>query len=613
MLQSLAFKAFLWGLISACSLPLGAITSTFWRPAGRIVAFLMAFGGGALLAALTIDLVGSALEKGHVWWLTLGCVLGGVSFVVLNQVVNYHGGFLRKVSTTVFYLHRQERRRFHKMRHRIRRLEVFRELSRSECGLLADSVICRDFAKGSTIFRQKDPSSHVFIVEHGTVELLDPLDNFRPIQQMVKGDAFGHMAFLTASPHAFVAVAAEETRVLMLPRYAFERLLGSSPRLVEAVQEFLRSERTLDYLIDRQDLSREHAEQWIERALENLQAGSWVEPAVEADQADEDFRRIASQIRRVPIFHQLQASDVERLASRLFFKKHAPGHTFFHQGEPAERMYIVERGIVTLIDPQDRGRRPVTVRNHEAFGAMSFLTGLRHAATAVAVTEAKVWVLRKQDFDELLKESPGLAQAVEQFLQEELFTAYLEKKQDLDEDTATRWVRKAVKSVDAGYAIPRAASMTNAVHEQKGAPLAIWLGILLDGIPESLVIGSSMLHAHVSLSLIAGLFLSNYPEALSSSVGMRQQGMSFARILLMWSSLMAITGVGAAVGSIFFVGAPPVIFSVVEGVAAGAMLTMIAETMLPEAYFKGGSIVGFSTLLGFLAAILFKTFETGGA
>jgi zinc transporter ZupT len=116
-----------------------------------------------------------------------------------------------------------------------------------------------------------------------------------------------------------------------------------------------------------------------------------------------------------------------------------------------------------------------------------------------------------------------------------------------------------------------------------------------------------MLHHGVSLSLIAGLFLSNYPEALSSSVGMRQQGISYPRILSMWTSLMLITGMGAALGTLCFREAPEVLYSFVQGIAAGAMLTMIAETMLPEAYFKGGSVVGFSTLLGFLAAIFFKS------
>jgi zinc transporter ZupT len=132
---------------------------------------------------------------------------------------------------------------------------------------------------------------------------------------------------------------------------------------------------------------------------------------------------------------------------------------------------------------------------------------------------------------------------------------------------------------------------------------------MLDGIPESMVIGASMLHSPLSLSLLAGLFLSNYPEALSSSMGMRQQGLSFRRVLLMWTSLMVLTGVGAALGNLFFTGASITTVSMIQGLAAGAMLTMIAETMLPEAYTKGGSVIGLATLAGFLAAIFFTTLE----
>jgi zinc transporter ZupT len=118
-----------------------------------------------------------------------------------------------------------------------------------------------------------------------------------------------------------------------------------------------------------------------------------------------------------------------------------------------------------------------------------------------------------------------------------------------------------------------------------------------------------MIHTTISLSLIVGLFLSNFPEALSSSVGMRQQGMGFWRILGMWTALTLITGLGAAAGSLLFQEASPNLFGFVEGLAAGAMLTMIAETMLPEAYLKGGNVVGLSTLAGFLIAIFSKTLE----
>jgi zinc transporter ZupT len=163
--------------------------------------------------------------------------------------------------------------------------------------------------------------------------------------------------------------------------------------------------------------------------------------------------------------------------------------------------------------------------------------------------------------------------------------------------------------MDTGQPPPLAADLGRDLADHQGSPLAIWLGITLDGVPESLVIGASLSQSHVSISLIVGLFLSNYPEALSSSVGMRRQGMSFARVMVMWTSLMLITGIGAALGSQFFMGAGPTAFALVEGLAAGAMLTMIAETMLPEAYIKGGSVVGMSTLMGFLVAIFSKTLE----
>ena len=77
----------------------------------------------------------------------------------------------------------------------------------------------------------------------------------------------------------------------------------------------------------------------------------------------------------------------------------------------------------------------------------------------------------------------------------------------------------------------------------------------------------------------------------------------------MWASLMIITGAGAFLGNLVFAGAPAFLFHLVEGMAAGAMLTMVAETMLPEAFHKGGSITGLSTLMGFLTAISFKVLD----
>jgi CRP-like cAMP-binding protein len=327
------------------------------------------------------------------------------------------------------------------------------------------------------------------------------------------------------------------------------------------------------------------------------------------DRHKDAFRRVIKKAGRFPFFRELSEDDLEAVAGRVFWKRHEKGHTFFHQQEASDRMYIIDRGDVALIDPELQSRKPVRVGKGDAFGGLSFLTGSRHTVTAVAESDTSVWVLRRRDFEELLRRSPSLEKAVKRFLGEERITEYLSRKQHFDPERAAEWVHMAVKSMDTRKYIPSASQMTEHFSQKRGAPMAIWLGILLDGIPESLVIGASLIHAHLSLSLIGGLFLSNYPEALSSSTGMRQQGFSVRRVLSMWITLMILTGVGAVLGNLFFEGAPPVFFSLVQGLAAGSMLTMIAETMLPEAYYKGGSIIGLATLFGFLAAIFFKTLE----
>ena len=109
--------AFTMGIISDCALPLGAITALFWTPGDRVAAALVAFGGGALLAALTIDLVVPAFDRGHYFSLATGCMIGGVLFFILNEIINDYGGFLRKASTAshrgsvywsaLVHLHRQ--------------------------------------------------------------------------------------------------------------------------------------------------------------------------------------------------------------------------------------------------------------------------------------------------------------------------------------------------------------------------------------------------------------------------------------------------------------------------------------------------------------------------
>ena len=116
--------------------------------------------------------------------------------------------------------------------------------------------------------------------------------------------------------------------------------------------------------------------------------------------------------------------------------------------------------------------------------------------------------------------------------------------------------------------------------------------------------------ASVPYAFIAGLFLSNFPEAMSSSVVMKLQGWQTRRVLGMWTLLMLVVAVATGAGYLLGAAVPPLVLVGIEGLAAGAMLTMIASTMIPEAVQFGGAMtVGVMTTLGFLSAVLFKLLE----
>jgi len=609
MFETIVLTALVMGLISAVSLPLGALTSTVWRPTDRSMAVLMAFGGGALLAALTIDLVGSAVEKGDFYPLAAGALIGGVLFMFLNQVVNDYGGFLRKASTTIYYLRRKQHQRVREITRQMNQVRLFEDLDTRDFKALAASVRTEQYRKGHLVYQAGDPPESVYIVESGLVELFDPQHDARPVESLGKNDVFGWKACIIGAPTAYTAIAREDTVVWVIPKNAIESLMLNQPVFMQGVHRMLRSDEILDYLRTHQGMSFEEAAEWLDEAAQSLNKRGVVPPAQQVRRNAEAFVAQLERIRRFPLIHGLPPEEQDLIAEHLVYKHHHRGDTFFHRLDPCQRMFFIESGEVHLIDPLEPRRKPTVLQEAEAFGSLSMLTGSRHTYTAVAAEDTTVWELRRQDFEQLLRQAPEFAQRVRAYLQRGEASNYLEQRHHFDTEKAARWTRQALRSMEAGKAMPLAADLVLELQENHGAPLAIWLGITLDGIPESLVIGASMIQTHLSVSLIAGLFLANYPEALSSSVGMRQQGMSYTRILFMWTSLMILTGIGAALGSLFFVDASPTAFALIQGLAAGAMLTMIAETMLPEAYFKGGSVVGISTLCGFLAAIFFKTLE----
>ena len=138
-----------------------------------------------------------------------------------------------------------------------------------------------------------------------------------------------------------------------------------------------------------------------------------------------------------------------------------------------------------------------------------------------------------------------------------------------------------------------------------GSGLAIAVGALLDGIPESVVIGLSLLQGGgVSLVTVAAVFLSNVPEGLSSAAGMRAAGHGRGYVFGVWGAIAVLSGLAAAIGNVALAGASPDAIAGVTAVAAGAILAMLVDTMIPEATEGTHEYSGLITVAGFLAAFV---------
>jgi zinc transporter, ZIP family len=135
--------------------------------------------------------------------------------------------------------------------------------------------------------------------------------------------------------------------------------------------------------------------------------------------------------------------------------------------------------------------------------------------------------------------------------------------------------------------------------QAEGSPLAIVLGSVLDGIPESFVLGLTVLQGGVSVSLLAGVALSNLPEGMSSSSGLKAAGWPRGRVALMWLAVVVVSALSAAAGYALLDPASGLTGALVQAFAAGALLAMLADTLLPEAYEVEGVLTGPLVVVGF--------------
>lgn len=137
-----------------------------------------------------------------------------------------------------------------------------------------------------------------------------------------------------------------------------------------------------------------------------------------------------------------------------------------------------------------------------------------------------------------------------------------------------------------------------------GAGLVIAVGALIDGIPESIVMGLSVLQGGISIPIVAAIAISNFPEGLGSTAALKRSGTSGRYVALLWSGIALVTVVAAVLGFVGFQSASPNLIALITTIAAGGLLAMVCNTMIPEAFDEQHALTGLWATIGFLGAFL---------
>jgi ZIP family zinc transporter len=148
----------------------------------------------------------------------------------------------------------------------------------------------------------------------------------------------------------------------------------------------------------------------------------------------------------------------------------------------------------------------------------------------------------------------------------------------------------------------------NAGGGKSASGLSLLIGSIMDNIPENMALGISLVTGGggaVNIVLMAAIFISNFPEGLASTEGMKSHGRGRKYILALWSIAVVIGTISTAIGFAVLSKTSPAIISVAMSFAAGAILVMLAESMIPEAFEEGGSSrIGLAAMAGFATAFI---------
>jgi len=317
----------------------------------------------------------------------------------------------------------------------------------------------------------------------------------------------------------------------------------------------------------------------------------------------EEAKTILEQLSKIEIVRSLPPEEMESVLTCVEPVSVKAGEVIFRQGEPGNALYLIHDGQIEIQSSTNGQARTIaTLGSGHSFGEMALLTGEPRSASAIALTDATLLRLGKDQFDALMEISPNLRKAVEQLNSQRILHNVQHLKEPMD---AEHWKNIAASNISRLSKVEELNYMKK--HASSGNPFAMFLGAMMDTIPESIIIGASFvtLESYTYTFLLA-VFLSNLPESMGSSSNMLEAGFSKTKIFSLWCMLIVAGAIAAALGNIFLINSPPAILTLVEALAGGGILAMVASVMMPEAYEDGGAEVGLATIAGFLAALFFS-------
>ncbi len=235
------------GCISAVSLPLGSWVGIQARPRPQIISTLAAFGAGALIAALTVELVsptlfaleapGGATHHGdplrNFFALVIGAAAGGIIFIALDMMLNARGGFLRRTSSTMAYLTARKRDRQLGILEDLAGFPLLRDLPPEHINTLIEIIQPVHYEAGETVTSEGEPARELFFLVQGSI-LAQTREGLQ--SRFGAGTVIGVIPIFANRPHLATGKCEEVTRGYALSKANFERLCELSPVFSSAIR-----------------------------------------------------------------------------------------------------------------------------------------------------------------------------------------------------------------------------------------------------------------------------------------------------------------------------------------------------------------------------------------